>query len=69
MEAVRRAVAEVQRCGEELRAEREVAEVGEKGRRELEQRLREMQERLDQAEQMAMKSGKKIVMKLEHRVN
>ena len=40
----------------------------EKQRKCLEQQIKDLQDRLDQAEMSALKSGKKIIQKLEHRV-
>ncbi len=68
-DSVRKALADVQRCTDELRQEQEHAAASEKARKLLDQQVRDLQERLDQAEAQALKSGKKIIQKLEHRIH
>ena len=56
------------RLAEELRAEQDHAMHSEKMRKSLEITLKDMQARLDEAEAMALKGGKRIIAKLETRV-
>lgn len=56
------------RVGEELRLEQEHTLHLERVKKGLEAQIKEMSSRLDEAEQMALKGGKKIIQKLEGKV-
>lgn len=56
------------RVGEELRLEQEHTLLLEKAKKGLEGQIKDMSGRLDEAEQMALKGGKKIIQKLEGKV-
>lgn len=56
------------RLADELRAEQDHAQTQEKLRKALEQQIKELQVRLDEAEGNALKGGKKAIQKLEQRV-
>lgn len=53
------------RVGEELRLEQEHSLHLERVKKGLEAQVKEMSSRLDEAEQMVLKGGKKIIQKLE----
>lgn len=54
--------------GEELRLEQEHTLHLERVKKGLEAQIKDMSSRLDEAEQMALKGGKKIIQKLEGKV-
>lgn len=56
------------RVAEELRVEQEHSMHMERVKKGLEAQLKDMTVRLDEAEQLALKGGKKIIQKLESRV-
>merc|ERR1719308_220432 len=56
------------RLAEELRQEQEIAQVFEGDRKLLEVQLKDMQQRLDEAETNALKGGKKAMNKMETRI-
>lgn len=56
------------KLADELRAEQERAQVVEQDRKDLEHRIHEIQIQLDEAEQNALKWGRKMISKLESRV-
>jgi len=56
------------RLAEELRQEQEHAIQVERLRKGLEQQIKDLQTRLDEAEANALKGGKRIIIKLEQRV-
>lgn len=56
------------RVGEELRLEQEHSLHLERVKKGLEAQIKELSGRLDEAEQMALKGGKKIIQKLEGKV-
>lgn len=56
------------RLADELRAEQDHAQTQEKLRKALETQIKELQVRLDEAENNALKGGKKAIAKLEQRV-
>lgn len=56
------------RVGEELRLEQEHTLHLERVKKGLEAQIKDMGSRLDEAEQMALKGGKKIIQKLEGKV-
>lgn len=67
-EKAKKAMVDAARLADELRAEQEHAVQQEKMRKAVEQQLKEMQVRLDEAEAAALKGGKKIIQKLEQKV-
>lgn len=56
------------RVGEELRLEQEHALLLERAKKGLEGQIKDMSGRLEEAEQIALKGGKKIIQKLEGKV-
>ena len=56
------------RVGEELRLEQEHTLHLERVKKGLEAQIKDMSSRLEEAEQMALKGGKKIIQKLEGKV-
>jgi hypothetical protein len=60
--------ADAARLAEELRSEQEHAIQVERLRKGLEQQIKDLQTRLDEAEGNALKGGKRIIIKLEQRV-
>jgi myosin heavy chain 6/7 len=62
------AMIDAARLADELRAEQENAQVLERERKLLEAQAKDMQARLDDAEQNALKGGKKAMSKLESRI-
>ena len=62
------ALLQAARVAEELRLEQEHTLHLERVKKGLEAQIKDMTTRLDEAEQMAMKGGKKIIQKLEGKV-
>merc|ERR1719343_871963 len=56
------------RLADELRAEQENAQHAERNRRALDTQVKDMQTKLDEAEQLAVKGGKKVVYRLEQKI-
>ncbi|CAD6189768.1 unnamed protein product [Caenorhabditis auriculariae] len=67
-ERSKKAIADATRLAEELRQEQEHSQHVDRLRKGLEQQLKEIQVRLDEAEAAALKGGKKVIAKLEQRV-
>ena len=67
-EKARKAMLDAAKLAEELRYEQEHAQAAERERKELEQRVHEFQIQLDDAEQNAIKWGRKMAAKLESRI-
>ena len=67
-EKAKRAMVDAARLADELRAEQEHASQQEKMRKALEQQVKELQVRVDEAEAAALKGGRKTIQKLEERV-
>merc|ERR1712242_523300 len=67
-EKAQRAMIDAARLADELRCEQEVAQNLERERRLLEAQVKDMQARLDDAEQNALKGGKKAMSKMDTRV-
>ncbi|XGW09174.1 hypothetical protein V3C99_011464 [Haemonchus contortus] len=67
-ERSKKAMADATRLADELRQEQEHSQHIDRMRKGLEQQLKEMQVRLDEAEAAALKGGKKVIAKLEQRV-
>lgn len=66
-EKSKKAMGDAARLAEELRQEQEHAMNVEKNRKALEMQVKELQIRLDEAENAALKGGKRIIQKLEER--
>merc|ERR1719336_2905335 len=56
------------RLADELRLEQENAQMAERSRRVLDNQVKDMQTKLDEAEQIAMKGGKKVTSRLEQKI-
>jgi myosin heavy chain 6/7 len=67
-EKAKKAMVDAARLADELRAEQENASTQEKARKSLEIQIKDLQNRLDEAENNALKGGKKAIAKLEERV-
>jgi len=66
-EKAKKAMVDAARLADELRAEQEHAGSQEKMRKALEIQMKDLQVRLDEAEAAALKGGKKLIEKLEHK--
>merc|ERR1712228_1153065 len=64
----KKAMVDAARLAEELRQEQEYAQAFERDRKLLECQLKDMQQRLDEAETNALKGGKKAMNKMETRI-
>merc|ERR1712218_299837 len=64
----KKAMVDAARIAEELRTEQDVAQGFEKDRKLLECQVKDMQQRLDEAEANALKGGKKAMNKMETRI-
>ena len=67
-EKSKKAMVDAARLADELRGEQELAQALERDRKIMECQAKEMQARLDDAEQNALKSGKKAMNKMETRI-
>uniref|UniRef100_A0A7E4ZQZ6 Myosin-3 n=1 Tax=Panagrellus redivivus TaxID=6233 RepID=A0A7E4ZQZ6_PANRE len=67
-ERSKKAIADAGRLAEELRQEQEHSLHTERLRKGLEQQVKEIQVRLDEAEAAALKGGRKVIAKLEERI-
>merc|ERR1712025_217424 len=67
-EKAQKAMIDAARLADELRAEQEAAQNLERERRLLEAQSKDMQSRLDEAEQNALKGGKKAMSKMDSRI-
>lgn len=67
-EKAKKAMVDAARLADELRAEQEHAQQQEKLRKAMEQSIKELQVRVDEAEAAALRGGKKIIQKLEQKV-
>jgi len=67
-EKAQRTMIDAARLADELRAEQEMAMLIERDRKLLEAQVKEAQTRLDEAEQNALRGGKKAVAKMETRI-
>merc|ERR1719323_1553894 len=63
----KKAMIDAARLADELRGEQENAQHCEKNRRNLENQVKDMQTKLDEAEQQAVKGGRKVTSRLERR--
>merc|ERR1719154_402724 len=64
----KKAMIDAARLADELRAEQEVAHYAEKNRKNLDCQVKDMQTKLDEAEQLAVKGGKKVTSRLEQKI-
>merc|ERR1712217_727872 len=64
----KKAMVDAARLADELRSEQDVAQCFEKDRKLLECQVKDMQQRLDEAETNALKGGKKAMNKMETRI-
>ena len=64
----KKAMIDAARLADELRAEQENAQHCEKNRRSLECQVKDMQTKLDEAEQLAVKGGRKVTSRLEQKI-
>jgi len=67
-EKAQRAMVDAARLADELRAEQEMAMAIERDRKLLEAQVKDAQSRVDEAEQNALKGGKKAIAKMETRI-
>ncbi|XP_055973754.1 myosin-13 [Sorex fumeus] len=67
-EKAKKAITDAAMMAEELKKEQDTSAHLERMKKNLEQTVKDLQLRLDEAEQLAMKSGKKQIQKLENRV-
>merc|ERR1712135_227442 len=67
-EKAQRAMIDAARLADELRAEQEAAMMLERDKKLLEAQVKDAQTRLDEAEQTALKGGKKALAKMETRI-
>merc|ERR1719334_1350020 len=67
-EKAQRSMIDAARLAEELRAEQDVAMMLERDKKLLEAQVKDAQARLDDAEQAALKGGKKAIAKMETRI-
>merc|ERR1712181_122068 len=64
----KKAMIDAARLADELRGEQENAQQCEKNRRSLECQVKDMQTKLDEAEQQAVKGGRKVTSRLEQKI-
>jgi len=67
-EKAKKAMIDAARIADELRSEQENAQMAERNRRVLDTQVKDMQTKLDEAEQLAVKGGKKVVSRLEQKI-
>ena len=67
-EKAKKAMIDAARIADELRAEQENAQMAERNRRVLDGQVKDMQTKLDEAEQLAVKGGKKVISRLEQKI-
>ena len=67
-ERAKKTMIDTARLADELRAEQENAQSCEKNRRLLESHVKDVQTKLDEAETLAMKGGRKVVNRLEQKI-
>ena len=68
-EKAKKAITDAAMMAEELKKEQDTSAHLERMKKNMEQTIKDLQHRLDEAEQIALKGGKKQVMKLEARVS
>jgi len=67
-EKAKKAMIDAARLADELRAEQENAQMCEKARRGLDNHVKDMQSKLDEAEQLAAKGGRKVTSRMEQKI-
>ena len=67
-EKAKKAMIDAARIADELRSEQENAQMAESNRRVLDIQVKAMQTKLDEAEQLAVKGGKKVDSRLEQKI-
>jgi len=67
-EKAKKAMIDAARLADELRTEQENAQFSEKNRRALDFQVKDMQTTLDEAEQLAVKGGRKVTSRLEQKI-
>ena len=67
-EKAKKAMIDAARLADELRGEQETAQYCEKTRRALEHQVKDMQVKLDDAEQLAVKGGRKVTSRLDQKI-
>ena len=67
-EKAKKAITDAAMMAEELKKEQDTSAHMERMKKNMEQTIKDLQHRLDEAEQIAMKGGKKQIQKLESRV-
>ena len=67
-ERAKKAMIDTARLADELRAEQDNAQNAEKCRKTLDCQVKDMQTKLDEAEQLAIKGGKKVTSRLEQKI-
>ena len=67
-ERAKKAMIDAARLADELRTEQNAAQNAEKNRKTLDCQVKDMQTKLDEAEQLAVKGGKKVVTRLEQKI-
>jgi len=68
-EKAKKAITDAAMMAEELKKEQDTSSHLERMKKNMEQTIKDLQHRLDEAEQIAMKGGKKQIQKLEARVS
>ena len=67
-ERSKKAMIDAARLADELRSEQDASQQAEKNRKTLDSQVKDMQTKLDEAEQLAVKGGKKVVYRLEQKI-
>merc|ERR1712217_577645 len=67
-EKAKKAMFDASRLADELRVEQESAQSMERQRRGMEYQVKDMQTKLDEAETLAMKGGRKVIQRLEQKI-
>ena len=67
-EKAKKAMVDAARLADELRGEQDIAQLYEKDRKLLECQIKDIQQRLDDAETNALKGGKKAMHKMDTRI-
>jgi myosin heavy chain 6/7 len=67
-EKAKKAMMDAARLADELRSEQDQAQHAEKSRRALEYQVKDMHNNLDEAEQLAMRGGKKVTVRLDQKI-
>ena len=67
-ERAKKSMIDAARLADELRAEQENAQYAEKNRRALDYQVKDMQTKLDEAEQLALQGGRKVTSRLDQKI-